>query len=356
MNANYLGIDVSKLKLDCALLRGVHGENGKNGKRLDKTFTNNEAGFKALLVWLTVKLGTNKIESETGISSNTQWQPHTHILMEPTGVYHERAAMWLTQAGCTVCLVNPARLRSYATAIGVNSKNDRIDSYVLARYGAAEHPAAWQPPSLAAQTLNALLARREALCQDIQREENRREKTDYAMHTPAPVKSSITQTLVFLNQQLAALDTQIHEHIDGDPTLKENDQLLQSIKGVGPRVAQRMNALMSTHRFKSAEALAAYMGLIPSEHQSGSSVRGKTRLSKRGPAHLRHLLYLPAIVAKQYNVHVRATYERLIARGKPKMSAIGAAMRKLVHLCFGVIHSRRPYDPAWVPAQRGANA
>jgi transposase len=74
-------------------------------------------------------------------------------------------------------------------------------------------------------------------------------------------------------------------------------------------------------------------------------VRGKTRLSKQGPGQLRQLLFMPAIVAKQHNVHVKAIYERLIARGKPKMSAIGAAMRKLVHLCFGVIHSRRPYDP-----------
>jgi transposase len=108
-----------------------------------------------------------------------------------------------------------------------------------------------------------------------------------------------------------------------------------------------MNALMSTHCFRSAEALAAYLGLIPSERQSGSSVRGKTRLSKQGPGQLRQLLFMPAIVAKQHNAHVKAIYERLIARGKPKMSAIGAAMRKLVHLCFGVIHSRRPYDPHW---------
>jgi transposase len=338
-NMNYLGIDVSKLKLDCALLRGGYGQKGEGTKRLDKTFANNKAGLRALLDRLVAKLG----DAEQG----AQWSQRTHILMEPTGVYHERAALWLTQAGCTVCLVNPARLRSYATAIGVTSKNDRIDSYVLARYGAAEQPAPWQPPSLAAQTLNALLARREALCQDIQREENRREKTDYAMHTPAPVKDSIAQTLAFLNQQRAALDRQIDEHIDGDPTLKENDRLLQSIKGVGPRVAQRMNALMSTHCFKSAKALAAYMGLVPSERQSGSSVRGKTRLSKQGPAALRQLLYLPAVVAKRHNVHVKAIYERLIARGKPKMSAIGAAMRKLVHLCFGVIHSRRPYDPNW---------
>jgi transposase len=192
MNApmNYLGIDVSKLKLDCALLRTGTDE---TCKRLDKTFSNNELGIKALLAWLAAKLG----EAEGALP----WQQRTQILIEPTGVYHERAAVGLSNAGCTVCLVNPARLRSYASAIGVTSKTDRIDSYVLARYGAAEPLDPWQPPSLAAQTLNALLARREALCRDIGREENRREKSDYAMHTPATVKDSIAQTLDFLKQE-----------------------------------------------------------------------------------------------------------------------------------------------------------
>ena len=108
--------------------------------------------------------------------------------------------------------------------------------------------------------------------------------------------------------------------------LKHNDQLLRSIKGVGQRVAQRMNALMNSHRFKSAEALAAYIVLAPCERKSGSLVQGKKRLSKQGPAHLRQLMFMPAVVATTHNPHVRAIYTRLIARGKPKMSAIGAAM------------------------------
>ena len=306
---NYLGIDVSKAKLDCALLR----EAG-TAKRLDKTFTNDAAGIKALLAWLDSKLSSNHNADANAASGKAR----VHVLM-----------------------------RSYAVAIGVVSKNDRLDSAVLARYGAAETPAPWQPPTLAAQTLNALLARREALCQDIQREQNRHEKTRFALNTPATVLDSIAQTLEFLNRQLGALEKEIDQHIDSDPTLKHNDQLLRSIKGVGPRVAQRMNALMSSHRFKSAEALAAYIGLTPCERLSGSSVRGKTRLSKKGPAQLRHLLFMPAIVAKTHNPHVKAIYARLIAKGKPKMSAIGAAMRKLVHLCFGVLHSGKPYSPEW---------
>lgn len=320
----YLGIDVSKAKLDCALQRpGTH-------KRINKTLANTASGVAELLAWL----GKHSVAKD-----------QLHIIMEPTGVYHERAATALVEAGCTLSLVNPARLRSYATAIGIASKNDRIDSVVLARYGSAEKPEAWTPASPVARRLTALLARREALAEDIQREENRQEKALCALATPPAVMASLNETIIFLRTQLTSLDQQINNHIDSDPTLKNNDRLLQTINGVGPRVASRMNALMSTHSFDNAEALAAYLGLVPSERQSGSSVRGKARMSKRGPSDIRKLLYMPAVVATRCNPQVKALYERLLARGRPKMAAIGAAMRKLAHLCFGVIHTQKPYDP-----------
>lgn len=320
----YLGIDVSKAKLDCALIRP------DADKKLNRSFPNTADGVVALLSWL---------------SSRSVARAELSILMEPTGVYHEVTALALIDAGCTVALVNPARLRSYASAIGVTSKTDRIDSVVLARFGAAEHPPAWQAPPPAARELSALLARREALCQDRAREENRLEKAQCAAATPTAVTRSLTETIEFLKQQLGSLDRQIDQHIDSDPTLKNNDQLLQSIKGVGPRVAQRMNALLAAHSFASAEQLASYLGLVPVERQSGTSVKGKPRLSKRGPAESRRLLYLPAVVAAKHNPQVKAIYLRMLAKGKSKMSAIGAAMRKLAHLCFGVIHSQKPYDP-----------
>jgi transposase len=101
---------------------------------------------------------------------------------------------------------------------------------------------------------------------------------------------------------------------------------------------------MHSHAFHSAEQLAAYLGLVPVERQSGSSLMGRTRLSKAGPARVRAVLYMAAVVATRRNPHVKALYERLLARGKSKMSALGAAMRKLVHLCFGVIKNQQPYQ------------
>ena len=160
---------------------------------------------------------------------------------------------------------------------------------------------------------------------------------------PTLVIESIQQGVLFLQKQLDALQRQISDHIDRDPELREKRSLLLTIPGVGPRVAEHMSALLTRHPFTSAEQLAAYLGLVPVEWQSGSSIKGRPHLSKAGPAHLRRLLYLPALVASKYNPHVRATYERLISRGKSKMSALGAAMRKLAHLCFGVVHSKTPY-------------
>jgi transposase len=105
-----------------------------------------------------------------------------------------------------------------------------------------------------------------------------------------------------------------------------------------------MLAVMHSHDFGSAEQLAAYLGLVPVERQSGSSVLGRARLSKAGPARIRAVLYMAAVVATRCNPHVKAVYDRLLARGKSKMSALGAAMRKLVHLCFGVLKTRQSYQ------------
>ena len=121
-------------------------------------------------------------------------------------------------------------------------------------------------------------------------------------------------------------------------------ELLTSIPAVGQQTGSNLLAIVHSYHFDSAEQLAAYLGLVPVERQSGSSIRGRARLSKAGPARIRAVLYMAAIVATKYNPHVKAVYDRLLAKGKAKMAAIGAAMRKLVHLCFGVLKTRMPYQ------------
>lgn len=317
----YLGVDVSKAKLDCLLLDST------TGKIKSKSIQNTNAGFKQLIEWLVEKKA-----------------PSAHVIMEPTGVYHEPAALALTDAGLTLSLVNPAQLRQFAQGLGVKSKTDKADSSVLARYGETLKPAAWQPPSKSARHLKALLARRDAVADDLQREQNRQEAIEFAI-SPDEVKQSIIQSISFLKAELKRLEETIKEHIDSDPDLRGKKTLLETIPGVGERVSSNLTALFAAKTFNSAEQLAAYLGLVPTHWESGTSVRGRPRLSKAGPAHLRKLLYLPAVVARKHNPHLKAFGDRLLAKGKTKMAVIGACMRKLAHLCFGVVHTGRPYNP-----------
>ena len=137
----------------------------------------------------------------------------------------------------------------------------------------------------------------------------------------------------------------MNNHINQNPHLKEDRQLLESIPGVGSVVSSRMIGVLRSRAFESASQCAAFLGLNPVQHESGSSVRGRTHLSKAGNPRIRAKLYMAAIVAIQHNPDIKAQYQRLLKKGKSKMSALGAAMRKLVHICFGVLKHRTPYQP-----------
>lgn len=318
----YLGMDVAKAKLDCCLLLDE-----TNGKRKTKVVSNTKSGIVDLLTW---------------VAKQHIFPEELHVVMEGTGVYHEQAALVLSDAGVTVSIANPAQVKDFGRGIAVRTKTDGVDSFVLARFGLLTKPMAWTPPTPEARVLQALLARREAVAQDLQRERNRQEKAD-ATDTPERIRQSLTDSIKFLSKQLVQLQQDIDGHINKHSFLKDDLALLQSIPAVGPQVGGNMLSVMHSHDFGSAEQLAAYLGLVPVERQSGSSVLGRPRLSKAGPARIRAVLYMAAVVAIRFNPHVKAVYDRLVARGKSKMSALGAAMRKLVHLCFGVLKTRKPY-------------
>ena len=319
----YLGMDVAKAKLDCTLLPNTASNKGKT-----KVVRNSKEGIADLLTWV----AKHKVSPE-----------ELHVVMDATGVYHEQAALALADAGVVVSIINPAQVKDFGRGLAVRTKTDGVDSLVLARYGALMQPAAWIPPTPEARLLQALLARRDAIAQDLQRERNRQEKAD-ATDTPALIRKSLEDSIVFLAKQLEQIQHDIDDHISKHPSLKNDMKLLQSIPGVGPQVGGNMLSVLSSRHFGSAEQVAAYLGLVPVERLSGSSVRGRAKLSKAGPARIRAVLYMAAVAAKRCNPHVKAVYERMLARGKCKMSALGAAMRKLVHLCFGVLKTQQPYQ------------
>jgi len=258
----YLGIDVSKAKLDCLLL------DMSSSKRKSKTVPNSTEGVRTLLAWL-----------------DKQQAGAAHVIMEPTGVYHEQAALALSDAGLKLSLVNPAQLRNFAQGLGMKNKTDAADSAVLARYGATQNPALWQPPPACVRELRALLARRDAVADDLQREKNRAEKAA-ATETPALVQQSIDQATAFLGQELDKLQQAIDQHIDRHPDLRDKRALLLSIPGVGGRVSDHLTALLAS---RDARHFASWFGLTPKEYSSGGS-RYLGRISKRGDRYLRMLL------------------------------------------------------------------
>lgn len=318
-----IGIDVSKNKLDCLWLKDPVALKVKT-----RVFHNTDKDYEALLAWAQ----KNTTEAPASI----------HFVMEATGIYHEALAYRLHEAGAKVSVVNPAQLRDYAKCLGTRTKTDKKDSLVIARYGASQRPRLWQPEPAAVRQLKALISRLEAVKQDIQRENNRLEKAEIT-RASEQVRRSIETVRGELEKEKARLEALINQHIDQNPSLQQDRELLESIPGVGPVIAQQMVAVVRSRVFTSAAQCAAFLGLVPVAHESGSSVRGRAHLSKAGNAQVRAKLYMAAVVAIQHNPDIRAQYERLLRQGKTKMCALGAAMRKLVHICFGVLKHQTPY-------------
>lgn len=169
------------------------------------------------------------------------------------------------------------------------------------------------------------------------------------------VKASVEDHLAYLNHQIKQTEGLIRTHINNHPTLKQQSDLLDSIPGIGEATAATLLAeITDITQYSSARQVAAYAGLVPRERQSGSSVRGRTRLSKIGNARLRKALYFPAITALRCSPFFQAWAKGLRERGKCKMSVIGAAMRKLIHLAYGVLKTGKPFDPVWVQNAKSA--
>lgn len=320
-----IGVDVSKAKLHCSLLTDHSLRKAKN-----KASDNTTVGFQTLLDWA-CRHGKCKPED-------------LHFVLEATGVYHESLADFLAEAGCKVSITNPFHVKKFAESHGFRTKNDRHDGLILALFGYERQPTAWVPPPPEVRHLKAILARLSAMETDIRRELNRLEKAQVG-RAPAQVLSSLDNSLSFLKEERNRLIKEIDTHLDQHPKLREERALLLSIPGIGDKLANQLLALFASKRFSRAPEAAAFLGLVPVEKQSGTSVHGRPKLSKAGDSRLRGLLYLPAVVATRYNPDVKALYQRLIRAGKTKMAAIGAAMRKLVHIAFGVYKNHSPYQP-----------
>jgi transposase len=318
MSLPVLGIDIAKDTYAVALF--------VEARCHQHEFPNRPASFTSLTNWL----------QKCGVT-------HVHACMEATGRYGEDLAEYLHARGHTVSVVNPARIKAYRHSQLARNKTDQLDAELIARFCQTQNPPAWTPPSPEIRALQELLHQYAVLQDDHQREANRLQAGLKGATVPALIQAHLD----FLDQQLAEIKRLIQDHIDRYPHLKVRRDLLISIPGIGEVTAAHLLAV-EIQRFENARALSAYGGLNPMNRTSGKSVRRKPRLSKLGHAALRKALYFPAITAIRCNPIIKAFCERLTERGLCAMAIIGAAMRKLLCLAYGVLKSGRPFDPNYL--------
>ena len=312
MSEVVLGIDVSKKTLDVALIF--------DNRTFSKQFRNSAEGFKLLAVWL-ASLEIKQV----------------HACLEATGVYGEAVALFLHEHGHQVSVVNPLRIKGYAQSNMQRNKTDRLDARLIADFCLTQKPDAWHPPSVAVKHLQSLVRRVEVLEEMRQAEDNR------LANASAEIKPSVERMVTLIKEEINQLERQIKQHIDRHPDLKEQSELLQTIPGIGAKTAHLLLSEIEFERYNSGRAIAAQAGVVPRQKQSGTSLK-QTGLSKLGNARLRKALYFPAITAKRHNEIIKEFAERLHKRGKTPMQIVCAAMRKLLHIAFGVLKHKRAFD------------
>ncbi len=319
MHKFYLGIDVAKAKLDCALRT-------QQGKHRHKVVDNNIKGFASLIAWLHKQGATEASD--------------IHVCMEATGIYWEEIAIHLATEAMKVSVLNPVQIKAFGASRMVRTKTDKVDAQLIAEFCFERKPDAWQAPSPTEQTLRAMVLRLDALQNMRTQEGNRLEVARES------IRAGIESHIAWLDEEIKALAKVIQCHINDDPDMKSKHDLLDSIPGLGERtIAILLSFYANTERFGNARKAVAFAGLDPRQHESGSSVKGKPRMSKVGHAFLRKALYMPAMVALYKTAWGKSFRQRLAASGKPPMLIIGAMMRKLIHVAFGVLKSGKRFDP-----------
>jgi transposase len=302
-----LGIDVAKNRVELA----------SEPAGLSGPFATDPAGLAALL-------------------RVVQAQPVTLVVVEATGGYEAPVVAALATAGVPIAVVNPRQVRDFAKALGRLAKTDRIDAQVLALFGARVQPTPRPLPDEATQELEALLTRRRQLLEMLHAERQRRPRARGRV-----VRRSLDAHIRWLERQVIDTDATLEAAIQASPVWRVQDQLLQSVPGVGPTLARTLLGLVPELGQLDRHAIAALVGVAPLARDSGT-LRGRRTCWGGRPA-VRTVLYMAALVAARHNPVLRTFYQRLRAAGKPAKLALTAVARKLVVLLNAILRDQRPW-------------
>jgi len=312
-----IGIDISKAYFDVGYMEDAVAQH--------EQFENNKKGFRALKKWL------RKRNVRTA-----------HFVMEATGRYGLELAEFLHQQGYAVSIVNPKQIKAYRESYLRRNKTDAADALLISEFCRNRTMPLWQPPAAEVVAIQDM-ERRIGSLQKIRTMEINRLKSGKLAKA---VEKSLKRSIRHLEEEIEQMEKAIRELTTKHTALKAAFQLLTSVQGVGDRTAAILiGEVKDISLVASGSSLAAYVGVTPYIHESGTSVRKRPRMSKVGNARLRAALYYPTLSAMQHNPVIKAFAERLKAKGKPNKVVIIACMRKLLHIIYGVWSSGKPFDP-----------
>lgn len=298
-------------------------------------FENTRKGFLSFFKWL----DKSKVNLRTSL-----------VAMEATGVYWENLAFYcVTEEYTNVSVVNPKQIKHFAHTNLRRSKTDPLDADLIAHFGAIMSPALWNPPDPVIEELKQIFRERDAII-TMQTEEKNRLHSQKTSANPSPITlKTHKQVINYLQTKIKKLEKCVKDKLQKKPELNQKVELLKSIPGFGDILAGIL--LTETNElstFTGPKQLAAYAGISPCQHQSGSSVNKKTKISKIGNSRIRKAVYLGALTSVRHNLHLAKFYARLRSKGKSAKVALIAVARKLLHLAFAIIKSGKPFDLNYV--------
>lgn len=323
-----VGTDISADNFDACIEEVYNDRSTKI--TASRKFKNTAAGFKLFRKWLTTK---------------TKDKTLIHIAMEATGRYHEGLAYFLFEAGYRISIVLPNKIKNFAYSVNEYSKNDPLDAKLIAAYVSKHVPGRWQPTSKSMRELRELCRERQSLTKSRTQAKNRLSAIKAGYKPLKKTVSRLTKQIDFLNKQLQQVEADMAQLTNQEAALKKNYALLVSVPHVGPVTAYTIMAETDCFNlFENRNQVIKYAGLDIIEKQSGSSVRGKGKISKRGNAHLRSAPY-PGLNAIVRTSSVFAdTYKAALERGMEPKQARTAVVRQIIRVAFSVLKSGQPYS------------